>query len=510
MPILSIVTVNLNNAKGLLRTIESVVDQSFNDYEYIIIDGGSDDDSINIINRYTGKITYWISESDKGIYNAMNKGILQAKGNYLLFLNSGDLLADKHVLNKVFHSNTNGDIIYGDLIISGSPEAGIHKFPENIDYEYLFSNSIGHPCTFIRRELFNTIGLYNENLKIVSDWEFFVKAIILNKVKYKHINLPISVFFLDGSSSMTANSEKIRKERELVLKTIFPRFNVDFHYYPKLFDSKIAVLYNFISRNHISYFILRKMIQLLSDIKQYFRIVAGIFILLFKRVLELMIPSSYKNLHSIPVIINNFNRLTYLKILLEWLEKKKFTNIYIIDNCSTYPPLLDYYREKYKYKIFRLKENKGHLALWNTDIYKAFTNDFYIYTDPDILPVEECPDDLMEHFMKELKRHPRICKIGFSLKIDDLPDHFSKKKEVMVWEKQNYQNEIEPGLFYASIDTTFALYRPREKGDWKIKALRTGFPYQARHLPWYEDDKILSDEDLYYRKSKLPNIGHWS
>lgn len=509
MPIITVITVNQNNAPGLALTIESVVDQVYNDYEYIIIDGGSLDGSVDIINKYAEKIYYWISEPDSGIYGAMNKGILQANGEYLLFLNSGDILADDYVLEKVINSNLNEDIIYGDIIISDGGRKSVQKFPERIDYAYMFSNSIGHPGTFIKKELFNSIGLYNENLRIVSDWEFFIKAIIKNKVSCRHLDFPVSVFSLGGNSSSSANSGKIRSERELVLRGNFPPFNVDFHYYPNLFDSKVAALYNLFSKNALTYFILKRLVQLLSRLKRVISDFVGFVIMMYRRLLELILPTKYKNPRSVPVIINNFNRLTYLKMMLSWLDKKGFNNIYIIDNCSTYPPLLDFYRDECKHKVFRLTENKGHLAFWETNIYKEFINDFYIYTDPDIIPVEECPDDLMEYFMKQLRRHPKICKIGFSLKIDDLPDYYSKKEEVLKWEIQNFRNEIEPGLFYASIDTTFALYRPREKGDWKLKALRTGFPYQARHLPWYEDDSILSEEEQFYSKSKLPNVGHW-
>jgi len=113
-PKLSIITVNLNNAEGLRKTIESVVTQTFTDFEYIIIDGGSTDGSVEIIKLYADKITYWVSEPDKGIYNGMNKGIMVAKGEYCQFLNSGDWLVNENVLKEVF---ADVDIVYGDLKI---------------------------------------------------------------------------------------------------------------------------------------------------------------------------------------------------------------------------------------------------------------------------------------------------------------------------------------------------------------------------------------------------------
>ncbi|MFT4805390.1 MAG: glycosyltransferase involved in cell wall biosynthesis, partial [Psychroserpens sp.] len=98
---LSIITINFNNAVGLKKTIESVVNQTSNDFEYIVIDGGSNDGSVDVIKEYEAKVSYWVSEVDKGIYHAMNKGILLAKGDYLEFLNSGDILVNETVIQKI-------------------------------------------------------------------------------------------------------------------------------------------------------------------------------------------------------------------------------------------------------------------------------------------------------------------------------------------------------------------------------------------------------------------------
>jgi acetyltransferase-like isoleucine patch superfamily enzyme len=127
---LSIITINRNNAAGLRKTIESVVSQTYTDFEYIIIDGASTDDSVNIIKEYAeatlpcgeglGERLYWVSEPDKGIYNAMNKGILKANGEYCLFLNSGDWLYDNDVLNDVFSISPTEDIVYGNDVFIGA------------------------------------------------------------------------------------------------------------------------------------------------------------------------------------------------------------------------------------------------------------------------------------------------------------------------------------------------------------------------------------------------------
>jgi hypothetical protein len=217
-----------------------------------------------------------------------------------------------------------------------------------------------------------------------------------------------------------------------------------------------------------------------------------------------------KDIKQIPIIINNRNRLTYLLQLITWLEKNGYTNIYIIDNASTYPPLLDYYAST-KHKIFRLKENIGHHSLWESGIIKQFETDYYVFTDPDIVPIEDCPGDAIEVFMNILKKYPRIEKAGFGLKIDDLPDHYADKQKVIDWEKKFWVKQVEKDLYDAQIDTTFALYRPYTDGHiWVQLSYRTAGKYMAYHLPWYEDSAKPTEEDTYYKNHTREGISHWT
>ena len=194
---LSIITVNLNNAESLRKTVDSVVNQSFVDYEYIIIDGGSTDGSIEVIKEYADKITYWVSEPDNGIYNAMNKGILKAKGEYCYFLNSGDWLIDINSISSIFYYQPVEDIIYCNI----ETTQGLIVYPLKLSLLFFFSGTICHQAAFLKTNLFYRFGIYNENLKIVADWEFFIKAIILNNCSYKYINKIVSFFELGGISS---------------------------------------------------------------------------------------------------------------------------------------------------------------------------------------------------------------------------------------------------------------------------------------------------------------------
>ena len=219
--------------------------------------------------------------------------------------------------------------------------------------------------------------------------------------------------------------------------------------------------------------------------------------------------SNGKDIRLIPVIINNRNRITYLLQLIGWLEMHGFKNIHIIDNNSTYPPLLDFY-SKTSYKVFRLKENVGHLALWKTPVFKLFKKDYYIYTDPDVVPVEDCPPDAIDYFMKKLMQYDHIEKIGFGLKIDDLPDFYKDKQKVIDWEKQFWKIIVEADIFDAHVDTTFALYKPFANGHLiGLKSYRTGGKYVARHLPWYEDSEHPTEENMFYKNNVRPGASHW-
>lgn len=232
----------------------------------------------------------------------------------------------------------------------------------------------------------------------------------------------------------------------------------------------------------------------------YYRVLASI-----GYIFELITPPDISDYKQIPVIINNFNRLDSMKKLIGSLEKRGYRNIFIIDNLSTYPPLLEYY-ETCKHTVFRLDKNLGMTALWTSGIYKRFKNDFFVYTDSDIVPIEECPDDFLLFFLNTLKKYRLAQKVGFSLKIDDLPDCYAMKEDVIFWEKKFFDRKRDEFLYLAPIDTTFALYRPGAKkrhANYHIEMYRTAYPYMARHLPWYIDSENPDEEDRYYMNQSL-------
>jgi len=215
-----------------------------------------------------------------------------------------------------------------------------------------------------------------------------------------------------------------------------------------------------------------------------------------------------KNPELTPIIINNFNRLSYLSRMIDSLRARGYENLYVIDNNSTYEPLLDYYRDQ-KLNVFYLNQNVGYLALWKTSIYKNFVHNHYAYSDPDIEPVEECPADFIAHFRDVLDRYPDVAKVGFGLAIDDIPLHYELGGEVIRHESQFHVDSPEAGLFSAPIDTTFALYRPKAMGGWWLKGMRTAAPYVARHLPWYADSANPTEEERFYQATSEAST-HWT
>lgn len=215
---LSIITINYNNCDGLKKTIDSIVSQSTKDFEWIVIDGGSNDGSRELIEKCSSRISYWVSEPDKGIYNAMNKGIDQAHGDYLLFLNSGDWLYDNTSLERCFAHDFTADVMYGDCVFYYDNQKVKHRYPSTLTFEFLYRSSLSHCSSFIKREVLAKEH-YNEEYKIVSDLEFWVKLAFLGG-SFCHLDEYVSVFDTTGISS--TNHELDNAERQHMLSQFVP------------------------------------------------------------------------------------------------------------------------------------------------------------------------------------------------------------------------------------------------------------------------------------------------
>lgn len=205
---------------------------------------------------------------------------------------------------------------------------------------------------------------------------------------------------------------------------------------------------------------------------------------------------------AIPIYIISYNRIEDLKKLIERLEKDNYTNINIIDNASSNKDLLDYL-QKVPHRVHFMDKNYGHRVFWSSGRFNdVIENEYYVLTDPDVIAIKECPDDYVEYFYEILQKYPEKTKVGFSLKLDDIPDSYANKYDNIRWESFFYETKIsiDPILYDADLDTTFALYRPGFFNDF-YSAIRTAYPYTARHLGWYVDTENLSETYKGYYKS---------
>lgn len=222
----------------------------------------------------------------------------------------------------------------------------------------------------------------------------------------------------------------------------------------------------------------------------------------FINLINKTVRNQKKDVLSIPIIIINYNRLSDLKKMVSFFLERNHKNIVIIDNKSTYPPLLNYYEQiKDVVNVKKMDENYGHLVFWlNKEIYDEFSQGYYVVTDSDIIPNQNLPDNYLEILMHILDTNKKVSKVGFALKIDNIPNTFSQKDKVLEWEKKFWQTEINTDIYLADIDTTFAIYPPKYRYYYPsfYKAIRVAGDFTATHGGWYINTNELTDEDRYY------------
>lgn len=238
---LSIITINYNNAEGLRKTLASVASQTYKQIEHVIVDAASTDGSVDIIKEYARRVNseerrvksvIWSSEPDGGVYAGMNKGIKKVTGDYIQILNSGDLLAAPDVTGRMVANVEKYEcpaILYGNMLKSYDGKTIINRdtcgngmyTPES--FLYFYKGTLNHDCAYIRRDLFDKYGLYNEEMKICSDWEWYVKVIALGGEKAVYTDIDVTIFDMNGvSESGGKNAELIKKERREYLEKILP------------------------------------------------------------------------------------------------------------------------------------------------------------------------------------------------------------------------------------------------------------------------------------------------
>lgn len=218
---LSIITVCFNEIAGIRRTAESIVAQSYQAFEWIVIDGGSTDGTIEILNNYRQRMTYFSSGQDQGIYHAMNIGASKAKGEYLLFLNGGDSLYDADVLEKCSAYFGKADVLHGGIEIV-HPDGRFDKIKQFFDFdvtdEMMVYRTLPHPGLYMRRNLFEELGGYNLDFKIIADRDLICRG-YLRGAKYKSIPLVVSRFVLGGISN--TQIDKLNRELQILKRKIY-------------------------------------------------------------------------------------------------------------------------------------------------------------------------------------------------------------------------------------------------------------------------------------------------
>lgn len=255
---LTIIIINYNNNSGLIKTIESIINQTWADFEFIIIDRGSTDESLTTIKKHSRHINYWISEVDNGTYDAMNKGIQLGEGEFVNFMDAGDYYYTNTILEEIHHKFKNDvGILYGDAFCFN--EVGDHrveKSPSKLTFSHFVSSGINLPASFIKRDLFFKYFLYNTEYKISSDWEFFIYVLCKRNEPYEYLQKTICYYDSSGILAIPENLHIYHQERDLIMKKHFSSFYEDSKYYNTVPDRSIQKVFR-IRNNKILWTILK-------------------------------------------------------------------------------------------------------------------------------------------------------------------------------------------------------------------------------------------------------------
>ena len=254
---LSIITIAKDNLDGLCNTMASVANQTWRDFEYIIVDGASTDGSVEAIKQFEQDneksaqpiVLKWVSEPDKGIYNAMNKGTLMAEGEYCLYLNSGDCLYEADTLQKSFALNKNYDIFWGKMLFVSSDGSKDIRCTDRIDLDpfMLFLQTIPHQSCFIKRSVLLEENMYDEKYRIVSDHKLLYKTVVVDKRPSAFIDVLVSV--MDGNG-ISSNLELCRREDDALFCEFFPSWLLASYHDWRDMREKISMQERYIKSYH--------------------------------------------------------------------------------------------------------------------------------------------------------------------------------------------------------------------------------------------------------------------
>lgn len=513
-----------------------------------------------------------------GYAEGNNIGILKARGDIVILLNN-DTLLSKGWLDKLLSGFDETTGLVGPItnrigsmqqvtfpgVTSLTFDEVTKRYTHLHANEYFDVEKLCFFCVAIKRSVIEKIGLLDKNFGIGNfeddDYCFRVRSAgyklriaegcfiyhmgsisfsKMNKSEYQAL-IQKNLKYFEKKHSVAYGYENLLRdyyyikqhssasESYLFRQPIYALINsqVKHNYLPvglkakiKKFDSQY--LFGLIGR---SYFLLKKVKKIHCRINVYHKFYQnyGIRGLVYRlkektqivRYSAISLPSELPV--NIPIFIISYNRLICLKQLVEYLSACGLEkNIVILDNNSTYPPLLDYLAS-IQVKVVYLKKNYGHLALWKSRLFESvITTQPFVLTDCDVIPDANCPLDFLNHFYSKLLKNEKLTKVGFALSIDDIPENYFRKKEVILWELKHWQHidQRDPEFFDASIDTTFAVYRPNVMpymSQWWSSA-RSNYPYIARHYPWYitnSSPENVLQEEKFYQESIKSKFSHW-
>ena len=244
----SVITISLNAGDTIKKTCESICSQTFRDFEWIVIDGQSTDGTLEFLDYYSEEISILISERDSGIYNAMNKGIAHASGDYCVFMNAGDSFYDENTLSHVA-KYADSELLYGDVVLKSEgpvlscKNEKIIKYPEHLTGNFFLKNTLSHQSSFYKRNLFEEYGGYDQAFKIAGDYEMFVRLLKKHNISSRYIARPLSLYFLGGISNDLKFRSLRKREYHQIRWKYFPQYRFSF----KSIRQEIR---NFVNRNN--------------------------------------------------------------------------------------------------------------------------------------------------------------------------------------------------------------------------------------------------------------------
>ncbi len=258
-PLISVITVVFNGGKYLEQTIQSVLNQTYDNVEYIIIDGGSTDGTLNIIREYDHALDYWVSEPDKGIYDAMNKGLFLAAGDWVNFMNCGDSFYGNKIIDTIFKCKHSNGVIYGDVIFSFDGKNDVHVKARSLKYFWKGMPFV-HQATFVCTSLMRDFP-FDTKYRLIADYNSLYR-IFLNAIDFQYVNFPICKFLAGGLSD---NNPKTIVECQKMIFNIHKNLHVRVYYYFRYIDCTIKYNFaKFIGQSNYAYIrrIKRKMLNI--------------------------------------------------------------------------------------------------------------------------------------------------------------------------------------------------------------------------------------------------------